>query len=209
MGITPLGKTDIPTCYTCSMTNTPRSIIIHCSDVSYQTINDQFTSINNYHRNVRAFPRSSLGYYVGYHVLITGKQLYRCREDREEGAHCNKVRDGISMNFQSLGVCVGFDGDREMPRSEEITLLRAQLLEWQTRYDIPDSEIYFHRDFDSAKTCPGSLVTRDWILALLHPLPSEKASCDNELRTIIKAKDEKISVLQSMIDFFARFISNK
>lgn len=143
--------------------NNPKYIVVHCSDISYKVSKDQLRSINNYHRDVRGFPLSTMGYYVGYHALITGGKVVRTRQDWEEGAHCNQVKNGISMNLQSLGICIGFDGDIEYPTKEDQELLRQQIVTWQEKYDIARDCVFFHRDFAKDKTCPGAFITRAWL----------------------------------------------
>lgn len=124
----------------------PRWIIIHCSDVSYRTAYDQLSAIENYHRS-QMFPISSLGYHTGYQHLITGGKNYECRRDNEIGAHCNTVVNGLSMNEQSLGVCVGFDGDIEYMPQDWYDLLQKQVWAWQDKHNIPDERVKFHRYF--------------------------------------------------------------
>lgn len=177
--------------------NQPKYIIFHCSDVSQTEVKNQLNSINNYHRDVRLFPVSSLGYYVGYHRLITDGKNYKCREDFEEGAHCNNVVNGLSMNFQSLGVCVGFDGDIEMPTTEHTKLLQQQIWEWQDKYKISDENVKFHRDYATAKTCPGRLITREWLDELLkRPIPEKTPEQQ------VKQNDTLNSELSLYRDFF-------
>jgi hypothetical protein len=150
--------------------NTAKYIIIHCTDVSHSLIPDQLQSVNQYHKSDHPdapFPKSSLGYFVGYHRLITGGKNYKCREDWEEGAHCKQIRNKKSMNLQSLGVAVGFDGDIEYPRDEEKQLLKQQIKEWQKLHNIPDEHVYFHREFATWKTCPGKLIDSEWLNDLL------------------------------------------
>jgi hypothetical protein len=129
--------------------NNPKYIIIHGSDVSYRNNFDQFKAINAYHRDTMGFPQSSFGYFVGYQRLITGDKNYQCRIDTEEGAHCNAKQDGISLNFQSLGICVGFDGDIEMPTAMQYALLQRQVWEWQDQWKIPNENVRFHRYYTS------------------------------------------------------------
>lgn len=182
------------------MKNEPKFILIHCSDVSYKTLYDQYKSINTYHRDVRGFPVSRLNSYVGYHVLLSGGKSYRCREDNEEGAHCNQIVDDISMNFQSLGVCVGFDGDLEQVPSFAYPLLQKQVFDWQDKYKIPNYRVKFHRNFQPAKTCPGSLITDEWLVGLLtRPTVKPKPSEQKEKARQIRALQGKISLLQRLI----------
>lgn len=117
---------------------------------------------------------SSLGLFVGYHRLITGDKNYQCRLDTDVGAHCNQKEGGVSVNFQSLGVCIGFDGDIEFPLATHYQMLQQQVWDWQDVYHIPNENIRFHRYYAyvEGKTCPGSLMTDQWLKYLLHrPLP--------------------------------------
>ena len=159
--------------------NTPKYIIVHCSDVSYKTSKDQLSSINQYHRDVREFPVSSLGMYVGYHRLITGGRNVQCRLDSDEGAHCNQKLDGLTMNLQSLGVCIAFDGDVEYPSQNDAVLLRDQIWQWQDMYSIPNKNVLFHRDFAVEKTCPGKLITRSWLENLIRRVPKPPLTVDS------------------------------
>lgn len=189
--------------------NKPNRIIVHCSDISEKVAYDQFNSINAYHRDERGFPKSSLGLYIGYHVLITGGKNYKCKEDIDIGAHCNQTINGLTINLQSLGICWGGDGDVEYPSSEHYRLLQAQIWAWQDKYNIPNDRVEFHRKWATAKTCPGSLLNNEWLKQLLtrpiinlNPqttvIPTKVDSCTVE-KGIIKDKDLQISRLQSLI----------
>ncbi len=197
--------------------NIPKYIIIHCSDVSYRNGFDQFDSINTYHRDVRMFPISALGYFIGYQRLITGDKNYQARLDTDVGAHCNQGIDvngnpiegpvsGTSMNFQSLGICIGFDGDIEMPTARQYALLQEQIWKWQDQYGITNDRVYFHRKFALTKTCPGSLITQAWLDQLLArpgsivaPPNSPESRCDAEIAQI-KEQQQTITLLQQWIE---------
>lgn len=148
------------------MQNNPKYILIHCTDYPRNMMANQFVACNNWHKD-RSFPISSKGLYIGYHVLITGDSSYICRDDLEEGAHCNQNVNGLSMNFQSLSVCVGFDGDIEYLTAMEQALLQKQIWAWQDMYKIPNKNVKFHRFYTPAKSCPGSLITENWLEDLL------------------------------------------
>lgn len=150
-------------------------IIVHCTDVSYRKVKNQLASVNAYHRDVRGFNRSTLGYNVGYHSLITDGKEYICRADEEYGNHCNQKVGGKSLNFQSLGVCAGFDGDIEYPPEKDVDLLRARIKSWQAKWNIPNERVRLHRDFATDKTCPGTLITDVFVdVVLLTEKPPEQ-----------------------------------
>ncbi len=175
------------------MQNIPKYIIIHCSAISRAQYPKQFTIINVSHKD-REFPLSSLGYYVGYHKLSIGGIEYKTRNENEEGAHCNQLQDGISMNFQSLGYCLGFHGDYETPDPRDVLNMRNSIKEWQKQYNIPDKNILYHRYYATNKSCPGNLIKDGWIFDVLKD--------DYELRL-------KLSLLQHLVALYTKLSSYK
>lgn len=185
--------------------NNPKYCIVHCSDVSQKEIFDQYKSINAYHRDERGFPQSTLGDWIGYHYLITGETMYKCKEDFEVGAHCNFVVDGVSMNYQSIGVCIGFDGDIELPIKPHLDLFKSLIEKIMKKYDIPIERVVFHRDFDNkGKTCPGTLFTRDYMLSILRPVDVVKVEPCNDAKLIIEKQNSQISNLQKFIEYLLK-----
>ena len=175
----------------------PRYLVLHCTDYSFRIKNNQLKDVDSWHKD-RGFPLSSKGYFCGYHYLITGDKVYQCREDNEIGAHCNQEFDGknvyppqsgkaLSVNVQSVSVCVGFDGDIEMPTPKMYDLLQKKVWELQDKYEIPNNRVLFHRFFAKNKSCPGSLITDQWLTDLLtrpKPIVENKISTcivDNEV----------------------------
>lgn len=208
--------------------NNPKYIVVHCSDVSSKDQYDQYQSINTYHRDVRKFPASSLGVCIGYQHLITGGRDYLCRQDTDEGAHCNQGFDGtivyqpgpvdnqhlgwppgtVSMNFQSLGICIGIAGDIEDVPDWAYTLLQSRIWAWQDKYAISNDKVFFHRKFNVQKTCPGSRITQAWLDELLTrpvvptlstPIVIPTYPCTEE-HEIIKTQTSQISNLRSLIN---------
>lgn len=192
--------------------NLPKWILVHCTDHPRSLIADQFESCDLWHKT-RTFPLSSLGYYIGYHRLITGEKNYQARLDTDVGAHCNQQVDGVSLNFQSLSVCVGFDGDIEQMTAMEYALLQKQVWEWQDKYHIPNEKVKFHRDFATNKTCPGSLISKAWLTELLkRPVvvsvamkPADKL-CLAEEKTVSEQEAE-LSGLRKWWEWFIRNFS--
>lgn len=185
--------------------NEPKWIVIHTSDVATSVLANQFNSINRYHEE-QGFPKSSLGIFVGYHRLIDNGKNIHCRLDTDEGAHCNERVDGISMNFQSLGICVSFDGDIEPMKPKDYELLKEQVRSWQDQYDIPDERVKFHRDFKPSKTCPGLLITEAWKQKLLERAPLPTYSCVYENEEIERLKSE-VSMWKQAYEWVNQVIS--
>lgn len=187
------------------MLNSPKYILLHCSDVSYTKIFDQFQSINNYHKE-RGFPISSLNYFIGYHRLITGDKNYQCRLDVDEGSHCNQKVNGVSMNFQSLSVCVGFDGDIEYPTAMQYALLQKQIWAWQDTWKIPNENVTFHRDYYAFKTCPGMLITPEWLATLLKR-PMTTSIPPKPIESMCISEKAEITELKRQLSWYDKLLS--
>lgn len=142
--------------------NVPRMIILHHSAApATQTP----AIIDEYHKSI-GFPRSSLGYYIGYQYLILSDgTIFQARKETEEGAHCK------GKNFESVGICLLGNFDHSLPSSAQVASLKKLLREVCERWKIPTTEIYPHRKF-AAKTCYGSRLDDKWgsLLAQLSTL---------------------------------------
>lgn len=201
------------------MKNVPKYIVIHCTAYSEAKMFDQLLAVNQWHKD-RDFPLSTLGWYVGYHRLITGGKNYQCRKDDEVGAHCNQGIDanlnpiqgpasGTSMNFKSLGICAGFDGDIEHMSIQHYALLQKQVWDWQDQYGIPNSNIFFHRHFATNKTCPGNLYDQAWIEKLLErpkPVPMPE-TCSAE-REVIADQSKKLGLYAVLVKALRSLLDN-
>ena len=115
----------------------------------------QFQAVNSWHRKRwEGKTKSSLGYYGGYHYLISGDgKIQKFREENEVGAHCKQKL----MNYRSIGICLAgnFDVD-DMPKEQARALVRL-VKKLQTKYKIPDKKVVGHRYY-APKSCPGKLL---------------------------------------------------
>ena len=113
--------------------STVRKIIIHCSASSHAyTIEDMRRD-----HCLRGFAG------IGYHYVITDREIVMARSPDLAGAHCR------GENYDSLGICLIGHGDYsafQMGRLEY--LLRKLLLLY------PRVEIHGHKFYNSRKTCP-------------------------------------------------------
>ena len=178
--------------------NKPEYIFIHCTDLSYKTHPDQFWAVDRYHHYGHPqapFPKSSLGYYCGYHRLSSNGMEYKAREDSDIGAHCNQLTpEGVSYNVRSLAYCIAFDGDIEYPPQKDIDNAIRTIKEWQMKYGIPLKKVIYHRVATPWKTCPGSLIPDDYFSRMLLSPPV--LSQDPEQ----KEKKLELSRLYSLLD---------
>ncbi len=150
------------------MENKPNRIIWHHS--ADGSSGHQFDKINTYHKS-KNFPKSILGFYGGYHILIEKDGLVRrYRADNEIGAH------DADENVNSLGVCLAGNFSLEHPSKEQEASLRKQLTEWTLKFNIPVTRIDPHRMGDTTE-CPGKLLRDDWARRILGCTGSQPCLC--------------------------------
>jgi hypothetical protein len=144
--------------------NKPEVTIIHHTAVGGDT--PQFYAVNRYHKSL-GFPRSSLGYYVGYHYMI-GKNgnVVQARLHSDIGAHT------IGWNDRSIGICLSGNFNVEQPPQAQLEALRA-LTE---KIGLP---VDLHRQRQVNRTCPGRLFT-------LELLQEPTDAVDNEKEKMIR-----------------------
>ena len=149
----------------------PIFIMIHHSGVSYNANSDQFKASNSYHKSL-GFPKSSLGYYVGYNYEIAKNG--RVRQSRLPG----EVTAACYQEGMNSGKCVhicldgNFNKDQDGELAEfQVYALRDLIRDLILKHDI--KEIYFHRDFAN-KDCPGNNLDKAWIKKLSKFNPKKK-----------------------------------
>ena len=168
------------------MTNTPQKVIVHHSGVSSSS--PQLYAINRYHANhpdLGPFPKSVLGWYVGYHWIIErdGTKT-KTRDDYEDGVHT------IGWNNKSIAICLAGNFDIEAPTVQQLATLRDLI----GAYKLPYS---FHRENQEGRTCPGRYLTREAIDQQATPL------------TEIKKKENlerQVSLLKQVLDLLRKLL---
>ena len=136
---------------------TPRRIIWHhTGDTS---IGPQLDKIDRDHKR-RGFPKSSMGYYVGYHYLIEhdGK-IIQCRKDTEIGAHDK------GENLDSIGIGLSGNFSIQLPTEAQERAAAALMAELTEKHKIRITHIEPHRR-DDATECPGKRMDDNWIIRI-------------------------------------------
>lgn len=172
----------------------PQKIVIHNTAVK-RTNAKQFRGVNNYHRE-KGYPLSSLGWYAGYNefVDIDGTRT-KTREWGEEtmaqvGHNCD-----IEARCDSYSVCFALDGSTQ-------TLNNAQIKTWrEIRRVYPNAEITLHRDIQENRTCPGKLITSDYLENILtdEPLTNEDEWKRKNIAEQIKLIDTIVGLLVKLV----------
>jgi N-acetylmuramoyl-L-alanine amidase len=128
-----------------------KQVVIHHSASDLNTTVEQ---INQWHKD-RGFPESSLGYYIGYHFIITADgKITRTRGDWEIGCHC-------VPNENKVGVCLTGNFNNYSPTKEQLDSLGDLLGSLKLVFYIDDNSILPHKYF-KATECPGKNL-EDWL----------------------------------------------
>ena len=125
-----------------------RKIILHCSDTEDgpEVSRD---AIRRYHMAVNGW--SDIGYHFVIERVGEGIGLLPGRPSWREGAHCAAQ----GRNYDSLGVCVVGKFDEEEPPPELVRCVLDGLTLLAFAFSVPADQVFGHREFDPAKTCPG------------------------------------------------------
>lgn len=148
--------------------NNPQNIIVHHS-ITPRDLDIALTerSIERTHK-ARGFPKSSLGWHIGYHYIIYGNgTLKQYRLDTDSGAHTKEQE----MNFKSLGICLIGNFDIEDPSDIQVAGLANLLKQKVEQYKIPVLNIFPHRHFATYKSCYGAKLADDWAKKLIDRQP--------------------------------------
>lgn len=135
------------------MENRPTKIIWH--NTADSDTSRQLNKVNDWHRQ-RGFPRSSLGFFIGYHYLVERDGSYtQARKETEEGAHT------IGENFSSIGISLTGNFDLARPTQAQEQTAAKICADVMKRWNIKITETYPHRKYSNT-SCPGKLLKDNW-----------------------------------------------
>lgn len=93
---------------------------------------------------------------VGYHYLITADGiLHKGRDEGFVGVHARALSNGISMNRQSLGICLTGNFEVETPTDNQIATLEGILNDKRAEYGVVRTNVLGHFEIPHATACPG------------------------------------------------------
>lgn len=109
-----------------------------------------FEAVNRYHRDIRKFPVSRLGFHVGYHVFIDGNgSSYKARKFTEIGSHVK------GQNRGKVGIVLTGNFENEKPKKEQLRQLWKVIKEIRKEHpNIKISDIVGHQEL-APSLCPG------------------------------------------------------
>lgn len=132
----------------------PQRIIWHHTADDSQS--PQFDKINEYHKS-KLFPRSRLGFYVGYHFVVEfDGSIRQARELTEMGAHDK------DENFDSIGIALAGNFTNHTVGENQSKGMARLLSTIFQKFPIPWEKVEPHRWRDSTE-CPGRFLADSWL----------------------------------------------
>lgn len=188
--------------------NIPKYLIIHETESFANDTAHQFDPVNTYHKQLWNF-KSSLGYYIGYHILIERDgTMKQARADGDIGAHT------LAHNSDSLGICLSGNFGQQMPSDIQIATLKALLIQKMKQYSIPASNIVPHRYFattslQSGKFVPNTTKYKTWDNCLPYKDCPGANLADNFGQLLVAPPAQVVSVedVQKTISILDRIIT--
>ncbi len=118
--------------------------------------------------NLRHYYQTVQRWHAGPHLFVDEDQLWGLSDLRKPGIHAQ------SFNSMALGIEVLGNYDVENPDAGrgldcwQNAAMAAKVLHAWLELPLNQQTVLFHRDDPlTTKTCPGSLVRKDWVLSLI------------------------------------------
>ena len=124
-----------------------------------------------------ALGRVHEGWSAGPHLFVAPDGIWLFTPLNELGYHAGGANNTLSVGLEMVG-----DYDAVKPSGAVLENTRAALSILCSRLGISPDALLFHRDV-SSKTCPGTAVTKEWIIPLIKswqmppeqlPLPEDE-----------------------------------
>lgn len=166
-------------------------IAVHNTAVS-RTSSPQLLGVNRYHKD-KWDMKSSLGWYVGYNefVDVDGKRT-KCRKFGEETIANRGHNCDVPDRCDIYSVCFALDGERQQFNAAQEKSFRDILDE------NPEWGITRHADIQENRTCPGSLITQDYLMSLVDN-PDNKAEKEEEISKKQRSFDKFLLLLRILL----------
>lgn len=155
-------------------------------------ITPQFLGVNRYHKEKFNMP-SKRGLYICYNefVDVDGTRS-KIRDFGEETCAIKGHNCDVPERCDTYSICFALDGDSQTfnDRQKETFL---EILD-----DFPDAELSLHRLLQPNRTCPGKLITLEYLKGL------RRETEDEEKRRLLK---RYISLLDTLVGLYGRLVN--
>lgn len=132
---------------------------------------ETFEVVNQYHKKENwgsaSKPiwakKSSLGYYAQYHYFIDLKGVvHQARTEEEIGWHSGNSK----MNSESIAICVSGNFSLNLPKQNQIDVLKKLLLDLLKKYNLTPDDVIPHKGVIKTE-CYGKKLGMTWAADLI------------------------------------------
>jgi len=164
-------------------------LCIHHTAISHALNKTQLYAVDRYHKEKFAM-RSREGWWVCYNDFIDADgTLTHTRHYDEETCAVVGHNCDTPARCDTMSVCLTGNFDVEYPTQSERTALKNYIAAALKKY--PGIQIIFHRKLQANRTCPGALLTQEYLNALIR---------DALVTPVDDAAKEKIAALAGRLD---------
>lgn len=138
----------------------PSRLVLHHTWRPTQDTWNGYTSMRGMQRYY-----AGLGWTSAPHIYCAPDGIWLATPLSLIGIHAGRGNGSVAQGWYSIGIEMVGDFDRAVPSGAVWERTRAVLGGLQARVGRPlASVLSFHRDWTNAKSCPGHMVTRPWVL---------------------------------------------
>ncbi len=146
-----------------------RFIMVHHS-LTADSGSVSWAAIEKYHKETNGW--RDIGYHAGIELVGSeaefGAAAYQAMIGRPVHAQASACPQG-DMNSVALHVCLVGNFDLAAPPALMLErCARRIILPWMTEFSIPADRIVGHRDYNPAKSCPGTKFDLDTLRRLVR-----------------------------------------
>lgn len=122
-------------------------------------------AIRDFHIYVRHW--EDIGYHFGVELVGKRYEALVGRPLTMHGAHCYQQ----GMNSKAIGICCVGNYDMIKPPQEMLAVLGYRLIMPLMKiYNIPTSNVVFHREYAEYKSCPGAMFNKTHFVRWLEDM---------------------------------------
>lgn len=102
------------------------------------------------------------GWESGPHLFVATEGVWLFTDIDIQGRHSNEGNSG------SVGVEMVGNFDEKLPSGEVWENTKVVLKVLLKKFNLKPEDIHFHREYNPNKSCPGNIVTKEWISSMLN-----------------------------------------
>ena len=186
----------------------------------YRTTTPQLYAVNRYHRDEKEFNRSKMGFWVGYNIFIdvdgtfTQTRLIGEETAANIGHNCDKYE-----TCDTISICMALNGSKQVlnaAQEQTVRDLEGGKIQLKTinntLVNIPELKLVrkFHREIQANRTCPGALITHEYMEGIISPnVVGDDIINGEQIRKLQYKLDRANKLVQDLLRLIVSLLSKK